>query len=273
MGDSVQLFLHYDKGDGKPIKTNLPEYNEFEVGSIQTETLYGILHDSGNYYVAKYENETLEKIAETSIRHSCFSENGIYYQVDKTIFVMDYNGANSTVVVKIPDELYLNSEYSSFAVCDGSIWYQNGSDYDSNEIPLWSYDLSEKVFSTYNIGGINAVNNGYLYFIRYDEFEISTLWRFNVKTFHIEQVSDLFVNSVAFCSLGILLQTETELYLLNSDGTTKILDCEEIEGCVFFVGVSSHNDRIFVKSSAGIFDGRINEIDLNGNIIRQICAY
>jgi hypothetical protein len=118
-----------------------------------------------------------------------------------------------------------------------------------------------------DMDGMARINNGYLYFQRFNK--TTTLWRFNIETFCEEQVSDLSFHSVNFFNHNILFLTSREVYRINANGETKIMDETKL-GDLFLTGVTCHGDRIFITGGYGMFEGRILEIDLNGNILKKI---
>lgn len=90
--------LYYDNGNGKPIKINLPESDYYFYDALfHNNALYGILHEdlTDDYFIVKYQNENAERLMNDSIDHWYFAEEGIYYQIGKSIYLIDYNGMNS----------------------------------------------------------------------------------------------------------------------------------------------------------------------------------
>jgi hypothetical protein len=188
---------------------------------------------------------------------------------------MDYDGNNSTLIVDIPAELYLGERAEGFVVYRGSIWYINRINWQDGTgqkiVPLWSYDLKSKAFTKFDmddIDGMARINNGYLYFQRFNKS--TTLWRFNIETFSEEQVSDLPARKVNFFNHNILFLTGEEVYRINAIGETKIMDETKFGIPLSLTGITCHGDRIFITGGHGLFDGRILEIDLNGDILKEI---
>lgn len=271
--------LYYDDGYGKSIKTNLPELDYYFYDALfHNRALYGILHEdlTDDYFIVKYQNENAEIIMNDSIDHWYFAEEGIYYQIDKSIYLIDYNGMNSQLVTIIPDELYIDSRNCRFVVYHGSIWYQHCSQYDKIETSLWRYNLETKVFTQINNGiihaNLEAVNNGYLYFSGQNGF-----WRLNTDTYCIEKICDQEVVSVTFCEDNIIFITsKNEVYKVNSDDMIKMLDDSNKEfgyDVPYYDDISIYENRIFLKVQYGEDHGKIVEIDLDGKIIKQIMDY
>ncbi|MCL1853476.1 MAG: DUF5050 domain-containing protein [Peptococcaceae bacterium] len=279
--DSVREYLYYDKGDGQPIATGLPEYDWFSVGVVCNDALYVATHESlpaaklKNSIIERYKDGNIETVFDTPVDRWYFSEEGIYYQVDESIYLMDYDGNNSTLIVDIPAELYHGENAEGFVVYRGSIWYinrqirQNGTKQKS--VSLWSYDLKSKAFTKFDMDdmdGMERINNGYLYFKRFNKK--TTLWRFNIETFCEEQVSDLSFHSVNFVNRDILFLTSEEVYRINASGETKIMDKTKFGVPLSLTGITCHGDRIFISGGHGPFNNRVVEIDLNGNILKKI---
>ena len=278
--------LYYDKGDGNPIKTKLPESRCFFYDLVfHNDALYGILHQDlkeGSFFIMKYQNESLEMIINDPIEHWYFAEEGIYYQIDNAIYLTDYDGINSELIVKIPDDLYIDSDECGFprdckfVVYHDSIWYQHYSRYDKTEIPLWNYNIDSKSFTKIymkiNEAYLEAVNNGFLYFS-----STNRLWRLNTDTYCIEQVSDQEFRSVNFFDDNILFITsKNEVFKINSSGMVKFLDKSNKEFGYdepYYDNISIYENRIFLTVQYGEDHGKIVEIDLEGNMIKQICDY
>ena len=271
--DSVRLYLYYDKGDGQPIATGLPESDWFSVGAVYKDALYVATHESlpatelKNSIIKRYKDGNIETVFDTPVDRWYFSEEGIYYQVDESIYLMDYDGNDSTLIVDIPAELYHGENAEGFVVYRGSIWYIS----KTKSVRLWSYDLKSKAFTKFDmddIDGMARINNGYLYFQRFNK--TTTLWRFNIETFCEEQVSYLPARKVNFFNHNILFLTGEEVYRINASGETKIMDGTNFGIPLSLTGVTCHGDRIFITGGHGLFDGRILEIDINGNILKKI---
>ena len=283
---SLYPILYYDNGDGNPIKTNLPESRCFFYNLVfHNDVLYGILHQDlkeGHFFIMKYQNESLEMIINDPIEHWYFAKEGIYYQIDNAIYLTDYDGINSELIVEIPDELYTDSHNCKylrgckFVVYHGSIWYHHYSYFDKVDVPFWSYDLETKVFTQIDTGidqaKLEAVNNGYLYLSGKHGF-----WRLNTDNYCIEQVSDQGIRSVNFFDDNILFITSrNEVYKINSISMVKFLDKSNREFGYdepYYNRISTYKDRIFLNVTSGAYYSKIVEIDLDGNIIKQICDY
>ncbi len=277
--------LYYDNGDGNPIKTNLPESRCFFYDLVfHNDVLYGILHQDlkeGRFFIMKYQNESLEMIINDPIEHWYFAEEGIYYQIDNAIYLTDYDGINSELIVEIPDEFYTDSHNCKylrgcrFVVYHGYIWYQHYSRYDKTEIPLWNYNIDSKsftkIYTKINEAYLEAVNNGFLYFS-----STNGLWRLNTDTYCIEQVSDQEIRSVNFFDDNILFITsKNEVYKINSDGMIKILDDSNKEfgyDAPYYDDISIYENRIFLEVQYGEDHGKIVEIDLGGRMLKQITS-
>lgn len=286
---SLYPILYYDNGDGNPIKTNLPESRCFFYDLVfHNDALYGVLHQDlkeERFFIMKYQNESLEMIINDPIEHWCFAEEGIYYQIDNAIYLTNYGGINSELIVEIPDELYTDShncEYlrgCRFVVYHGSIWYHHYSYFDKVDVPFWSYDIETKVFTQIDTGidqaKLEAVNNGFLYFS-----STNGLWRLNTDTYCIEQVSERYCCSVNFFNDNIIFTTEqtgkSEVYKINSDGITKMFDENNKEFGYdepYYNQISTYKDRIFLNVTSGAYYSKIVEIDLDGKILKQISEY
>ena len=283
---SLWPIWYYDKGDGNPIKTKLPELRcHFYDLVFYNDALYGILHQDlkeGRFFIMKYQNESLEMIINDPIENWYFAEEGIYYQIGNAIYLTDYDGINSELIVEIPDELYTDSHDCKylrgcrFVVYHGSIWYHHCSYFDKVDVPFWSYNLETKVFTQIDTGiyqaELEAVNNGYLYLSGRHGF-----WRLNTDNYCIEQVSEWTCYSVNFFDDNILFITsKNEVYKINSDGMIKILDESNKEFGYdepYYYRISTYKDRIFLNVTSGAYYSKIVEIDLDGNIIEVICEY
>lgn len=281
--------LYYDNGNGIPIKTNLPESRYFFYDLVfHNDALYGILQQDLKEdcsFIMKYQNESLEMIINDSIEHWYFAEEGIYYQIGNAIYLTDYDGINSELIVEIPDELYTDSHNCKylrgcrFVVYHGSIWYHHYSYFDKVDVPFWSYDLETKIFTQIDTGidqaKLEAVNNGYLYLSGQNGF-----WRLNTDNYCIEQVSERNCYSINFFDDNIIFTTSqkkiSEVYKINSDGMTKMFDENNKEfgyDKSYYNRISTYKDRIFLNVQYGENYGKIVEIDIDGNIIKQITEY
>lgn len=289
--DKKNLYLswYYDNGDGKSIKTELPESEFYFYNALfHNSALYGILYENSteNRFIVKYQNESVEKLMDDSVDHWYFAEEGIYYQINNAIYLTDYDGINSELIAEIPDDLYIDSRHSRFVVYHGSIWYHHYSYLDKVDIPFWNYDLETKVFTQIDTGifqaKLEAVNNGYLYLSGKNGLWSAKkgLWRLNTDTYCIEQVSERNCYSVNFFDDNIIFTTSqkeiSEVYKINSDGMIKILDESNKEfgyDGPYYDDISIYENRIFLEVTYGENYGKIVEIDIDGNIIKQICDY
>jgi len=244
------------------------------VSSTATEIL---IHQGD--YGGRYENGNMEKVIDVSIEQCYFAEKGIYYQIGTEIFLVDYSGNNSKFIVQIPEELYRetisNPSDSRLIVYRDSIWYHCGNMLNGYDIPLWEYNLKTKESRMFDVGAVIKANNGYLYFAKEDTSDYGqVLWRFNIETYSIEQVSDFNFTSIDFCKQNILLlSSNNELYKINSSGTTKIFNTEQFGENTWILSVSVHESRIFVtvKDNTELSSNvKIFEIDINGDIISTI---
>ena len=316
-------YLNYVNKNGKTQRTKLKNNDSFNICVVYNDAAYGVLHEcvrtpprlkprkgeelgcgcgdelSNLYFIGKYQNGKLTKLSDAlndgySWNKYYFAAAGIYYQIDKEIYLMDYDGNDSKLIMEIPYELYSDCPRSYFVVYRGSIWYVNKpvrdsyNSYLNDDIPLWSYDLDSEIFSKYSDGGLVAINNGHLYFIRYLT-STSILYRFNVETYCVERVSDLtrfrnfcfYENNILFPAIkeGYIDHLyDTELYKINSGGETKILDNERLGGNLMVGEVKTHGDKIFMTAFRWVegstlephvpaTHGEIMEIDLDGNIL------
>lgn len=277
--NSFYPILYYDNGNGKSIKANLPESDYYFYDALfYNNALYGILNEdlTDDYFIVKYQNENTEKIMNDPIDHWYFSEDGIYYQIGNSIYLIDYNGMNSRLITTIPDELYIDSHNCEFVIYHGSIWYQHCSQYDKTETPLWKYDLETRVFTQINSNiihaNLEAVNNGYLYFSAQNGF-----WRLSTDKNYIEKICDQEVRSVNFFDDNIILITsKNEVNIINSNNTIKILDGNSKEFGYdepYYDSITIFEDRIFLKIQYGEDHGKIVEIDLEGKFIKQIVDF
>lgn len=274
--------LYYDNGDGNPVKTGFPESGFYFYDAVfHNSALYGILHENltDDYFIVKYQIENAERVMNDSVDHWYFAEEGIYYQIGKSIYLIDYDGKNSELIAEIPNDLYMDSRHSRFVVYHGSIWYHHYSYLDKVDIPFWSYNLKTKVFTQIDTGiyqaELKAINNGYLYLSGKNGF-----WRLNTDTYCIEQVSEWDCCSVNFFDDNIIFTTSqkgiSEVYKINSSGMVKFLDENNKEfgyDGPYYDNISIYENRIFLTVQYGEDHGKIVEIDLEGNMIKQICDY
>lgn len=143
--------LYYDNGDGNPVKTGFPESEFYFYDAVfHNSALYSILHENltDDYFIVKYQIENAEKVMNDSVDHWYFAEEGIYYQIDKSIYLINYDGKNSELIAEIPDDLYMDSHHSRFVVYHGSIWYHHYSYLDKVDIPFWSYNLRKSTLKS-----------------------------------------------------------------------------------------------------------------------------
>lgn len=278
-GDSAKYYLYYDNGVNEPTNAGLPEMDYYTVGIVMDGTIYGVEHDlSDGYwadYITRYKNGKSERLADDRIEGCYFSEDGIYYQCGNQIKLMDYNGNRSQLVVEIPDELYYESVPSKLIVYRGILWYCYDDLFETYSYPLWCYDF-DKTFTKFDKGGIDAVNNGYIYYQeKYPARE--QLYRFNCETYTVELVNDAqYINDYAFLDNYIIYtaydttSNTANLYRMNWKENEKILSPEFLSRSEDVFQVSCADNRIFVTGNSGIFYTCLAEIDINGNIIKMI---
>lgn len=250
---------YYNEGE-KPVRVDLP----IGISIIYKGVIYGYSSkEDDSFFIARYENGEVVKLMDLPDLWY-FSKEGLYYQIDNEIYLMNYDSNNLKLIVKIPEELYSNWLGSKkFVVYRGLIWY-----YNSELEVFWSYDIESGVFTKFNEGGLSAINNGYLYFWKYDELsKESTLWRLNTETYYVEKVSEFDAHTIAFYKDNILLQSVCEIRKVNLQGETKILEDSQVGDAEYFGfgDIATYKDRIIIQ-----FGEEIIEIDIDGNIVNRI---
>ena len=274
-GDSIGNFLCYDDGVNGPKEIGLPETDHFTVGAILDGTIYGVEHNAGDandLFIAKFQNNSVKRLFESPIEGCYFAEEGIYYQRGNIIYLMDYSGNNSKRTVEIPVELHVDSIHSNFIVYRGKLWYSYDDFFKEYYYPLWCYDF-DGTFTKFDNGGLEAVNNGYLYYKDKDD----KLYRFNCETFSAEPVCEnIDVLNYSFYKNSVLCTTYDDnddgrgLYRIHSNDKRKILSPKQLDLSEYISVVSCSEDRIFITGDSGLFYTCLAEIDINGNIIKII---
>lgn len=277
--DSALYFLHYDNGVNKSINIGLPEMDYFTVGAILDDIIYGVEHNDGDAndrFISKFQNSAVKRLFESPIEGCYFAKEGIYYQSGNKINLMDYNGQNSKLIVEIPVELYVDSIHSKFIVYRGKLWYSYDDFFKEYYYPLWCYDF-DKTFTRFDKGGLDAVNNGFLYYTAKGSNNHDVLYRLNCETYCVEPVIDAsIIGSYSFADNYILYSswdsvTNAEnLYRLDEKVNEKILSPNQLGQSDSFLDVSYSNNRIFITGDSGFFYTCLAEIDTNGNIKKII---
>lgn len=281
-GDSPSDYLYYDNGVDEPTNAGVPEIDDFHVRIIIDGAIYGVEYgveydrtDLYSKYITRYKNGVGERLTDDPVKGCYFAEEGIYYQIENKINLMDYNGQNSKPIVEIPDELYSDDGSPKFIVYRGNLWYCYDRDVKDHYYPLWCYDF-DKTFTRFDNGGLDAVNNGFLYYQEpypADQY----LYRFNCETYTVERVgdsarifdyafSDNHIFHISFDSSG----STSHLYRMNQKENEKILSPESLRHSNDLLCISCVDNRIFVTGHEGIFYSCLAEIDADGNIIRII---
>lgn len=277
-GDSASDYLYYDNGVDEPTNADVPEIDDFKVHIIIDETIYGIEYDRSDWYsayITRYKDGVGERLTDDPVEGCYFAEEGIYYQIENKINLMDYNGQNSKPIVEIPDELYSDEGSPKFIVYRGNLWYCYDRDVKDHYYPLWCYDF-DKTFTRFDNGGLDAVNNGFLYYQEpypADRY----LYRFNCETYTVERVgdsasifdyafSDNYIFHISFDSSG----STSHLYRMNQKESEKILSPESLRHSNDLLCISCVDNRIFVTGHEGMFYSCLAEIDADGNFIRII---
>lgn len=289
-------YLYYDDGVSVPVKLNLPSDEVFAAAAIVDDVIYGIeeeekttmeeLSDGSVYitsvtnkYIERYANGKLELLLKEPVEGCYFAKEGIYYQLKDTINLMDYDGKNSRLITKIPNDIYYESALSNIVVYRGKLWYSYG---DADE--LWCYDF-DKTFTMFDLNmnnsEIDAVNNGYIYYTVEDSNHNHSLYRFNCDMYCTELVidgneEDYDVGSFAFYKNNILFTAtnytsgDSGLYKLNSQGIEKILSPNKLGKSDGIIDVWCIDDRLFTM---GVFELNVHclaEIDIDGNVLEII---
>ena len=290
-------YLYYDDGVSEPVRLNLPSDDNFAVATIINGVIYGledtfesekIVFLDGSVdqtivkkkYIKKYTNGKLELLLKEPVEGCYFAKEGIYYQLKDTINLMDYDGKNSKLITKIPQSLYYESELSNIVVYNGKLWYCYGYQKDL----LCCYDF-DKTFTCFELdmshSGIQAVNNGYLYYTVEDSNHNHSLYRFNCDTYCSELVidgnkEDYDVGSFTFYENNILYTAtnytsgDNGLYRLNSKECKKILSPDKLGKSEDIIGVWCIDGRLFTMGVFELCTHRLAEIDIDGNVLEII---
>ena len=277
-GDSARDYLYYNNGVDEPTSADVPEIDDFKVHIIIDRAIYGIEYDRSDWYsayITRYKDGVGERLTDDPVKGCYFAEEGIYYQIENKINLMDYNGQNPKPIVEIPDELYSDDGSPKFIVYRGNLWYCYDRDVKDHYYPLWCYDF-DKTFTRFDNGGLDAVNNGFLYYQEpypADQY----LYRFNCETYTVERIgdsasifdyafSDNHIFHISFDSSG----STSHLYRMNQKENEKILSPESLRHSNDLLCISCVDNRIFVTGHEGLFYSCLAEIDSDGNIIRII---
>lgn len=279
-GDSAQDQLLFNGGTDA-VRVDLPSSELFTLGAIVDDVAYGVERretdgDPFARYLISYSDGDEKLMCEEPIFASFFAPEGVYYQAANIIYLMDYSGGNAQQVLEIPDELYYEGEYLDMAVCNGKLWYCYDNLLDSFLNPLWCYDFNGNILR-FSDGGLDKVNNGYLYYTKTNEDYSETLYRFNAETYEIECVLDystmgaytFYKDYIIFVAYDSKEETEA-LYKFNNEVCEPFLYAPQLGGSDFILSPSSCDDRLFVTGGSGMFYTYLAEIDLDGNIVNVI---
>lgn len=287
-GNSAEYYQYYENlGDepaylgDEPACLGVPQTEDFKVNIIIDNTIYALEYDHSDWfsaYITRFKNGVGKRLTDETVEGCYFAEDGIYYQNGNKIYLMDYDGQNSELIVEIPDLLYVDSIHSKFIVYRGKLWYAYDDFSKEYYYPLWCYDF-EGTFTRFDNGGLDAVNNGYLYYTAEGSDDHDVLYRFNCNTYSVEPVIDASdIGSYCFADDYILysswnsVTSEDSLYRLGSGGSAKILSADRIKRGTSILGVSCNNNRIFVHGADDPEDYWEIEIDIDGNIIKTFTS-
>lgn len=283
--DGADWVLHLDNGVDEPVSTGLNNF-DFWVCSIDGRKIYGIESvresDGGaeplwKKYPAVYENGSVRRLLDEPILGCYFAGEGIYYQQGDSIYLLDYSG-ESTLVTKIPPEMYYRDTECQMVVYRGKLWYCNSDYYSEFPYALWSYDF-EGGFTRYSLESglyaIEQVNNGYLYYTAKNADSTHSLYRFDCEAGQYELVVSGDITSAAVGDDTIFYTAfgdyYAELFAVNEQGCEKILAADEVSSWAeSVVDVWYIDGRIFVL---GAFEGSHTycaEIDRSGNVLSLI---
>lgn len=268
-GNSAEYYQYFENLGDEPAYVWLPQTDDFITHVVIDNVIYGTEHAYSWYsaYITRYKDGVGERLTDDPVEGCYFAEEGIYYQSGNKIFLMDYNGQNSELIVQIPDLLYVDSISSNFIVYRGKLWYAYGDPFGQYDYPLWCYDF-EGTFTRFDNGRLDAVNNGYLYYKVIDLEYYDRLYRFNCETYSTELIDyDVDVLTCSFCQNYVLYNDFESLYRLDSNGSEIILSADQIKRGTGILGVGCSNDRIFVQGADDPEDFWEIEIDIDGKII------
>lgn len=232
-----------------------------------------ILADYQSYFIASSQDGKEEKLFDDRIYYFYCDQEGIYYAIDKSIYFLSYFEGEPELILEIPEDISFNVMVESkFVVNKGSLWVGTYNT-SQNEWPLLEYDLNTKTLTKFDKGGLDAVNNGFLYFVDY-YYSDGKLYRFDCEKHTVQLVSDIEILHFDFCNNYILYNDFEALYRMDSIGSKKILSADQIKPETDILGVRCENNRIFVQYAYDYTDDpdafEEIEIDIDGNIVIPI---
>ncbi len=271
-GNSAEYYQYFENLGDEPAYVGLPQKDDFITHVVIDNVIYGTENAYSWYssYIIRYKDGVGKRLTDDPVVGCYFAEEGIYYQCGNKIYLMDYNGQNSELIVEIPDLLYVDSTPSNFIVYRGKLWYAYGDPYEHYDYPLWCYDFKGS-FTKFDNGGLYAVNNGYLYYKVMVADYYDRLYRFNCKTYSVELIEyDIDVLTCSFCQNYILYNDFDSLYRMDNSGSVKILSADQIKQGTGVLGVGCNDNRIFVHGADDPGNLWDIEIDIDGNIVAPV---
>lgn len=284
-------FYAVEKGD-KDGPNDVMVYDDGQGQISDRSDLPGILHISGDTFYLWSEDGLKRQTGDESktiipekdwfLETVCLAEDGIYYAENDEenrltyLGTVDYEG-------KTDQQLYaLDVKVSQIYYYQDALWFvfQEFDDEDDENL-LGKLNLADQEISIYHLNGkrignfegdIIAIQNGYVY------FNASGLKRLNIQDNTVEQVYPKNMECINFAEDSILFsrsarnaRNNSELYRMNQDGVTKILelgkDYTETGG---IGGIRVEDQKVYLMSYEGAFYSYIDQIDLSGKIKKKI---
>ncbi|MCH5264252.1 MAG: hypothetical protein J1F02_00010 [Lachnospiraceae bacterium] len=267
--DGPNAVMCYDNGKGKLTK----QKEMLGIVQVLDDTIY-YLDENGHLKRKRNEEDiVLDSLDLDTGNWSTlfFTEDYIYFveedeESEKSyIYKVDYEGKERQKIYEFDiniDQIYIYKNKLWFA-------FYEFDDVDKNRLGV--LDLVENTINVYkNIhidndttgNSILAVNNGYIY------LNSSGLKRLDVQNNLLEKVYKKNVGGVNFTEDCMLFFTEKNLFRINSDGVKNIRTLTgKTEG---FGGIRVEKDKLYIYSYAGAFYDNISQIDIEGNIIKEI---
>lgn len=278
--DDTKYAMYYDNGIDDIEDTGIPDIDYFDVGDIIDGTIYGTIYGNLNSdgsmqkILVKYQNGQEERVIENPIEGYCFAKDGLYYQSGQVIYRSDYDGKNIETILEIPIELYDKYIYSKLAVYRGKLWYSYDNSFYDYNYPLWCYDFDNNI-TIFDKGGLESINNGFLYYCQENDQGEDELYRFNCETYCIELVhSEQNIYSFAFGKNYVVFITSDNgdpcLKRLNQSECKKILSANQLGSSKDLCWITCYDDIFYVTGYAGLSYNCLAEIDIDGKIISII---
>lgn len=275
--DSANYVLSYDSGDGNcmPIENGEDCIWRFTDG----DTIYGVQHythsgDSLMSKICKYKDGAITPIAEIGYLSAFYftDEYIYYYDNEKTICRMDYNGENIEEIVKL-------DSIEEFAVHDDKIWYKYTIKENNRFISktaVYNIETGESVDLMVN-------------FIHYCDFRFNgrymycidsayRLLRTNTDDYTVEVVCEN-ADCFDFCGKYIIYacnssdnDSDGKLYRFSNDENTEIFNAKELLNQEYYYDIDTiqcENGQIFIDISSGPFYSCVTELDIDGNLIKK----